>query len=64
MRQPFGEYGMPEAIRSDNGAPFAARAVAGLSRLSLWWMKLGIVRSASRPDIRSRTGGMSACIAR
>jgi transposase InsO family protein len=38
----FGEYGMPEAIRSDNGAPFAARAVAGVSRLSLWWMKLGI----------------------
>ena len=38
----FGEYGMPEAIRSDNGAPFAARAVNGVSRLSLWWMKLGI----------------------
>jgi transposase InsO family protein len=38
----FGEYGMPEAIRSDNGAPFAARAVKGVSRLSLWWMKLGI----------------------
>ena len=38
----FGEYGMPGAIRSDNGAPFAARAVNGISRLSLWWMKLGI----------------------
>jgi transposase InsO family protein len=38
----FGEHGLPEAIRSDNGAPFASRAVAGLSRLSLWWMKLGI----------------------
>lgn len=38
----FGEFGMPEAIRSDNGAPFAARAVNGVSRLSLWWMKLGI----------------------
>jgi transposase InsO family protein len=38
----FGEYGMPEAIRSDNGAPFAARTPGGLSRLSLWWMKLGI----------------------
>jgi putative transposase len=34
---------MPEAIRTDNGAPFASRAVAGLSRLSVWWMKLGIV---------------------
>lgn len=39
----FREYGMPEAIRTDNGAPFASRAVAGLSRLSVWWMKLGIV---------------------
>lgn len=38
----FGQYGMPQAIRSDNGAPFAARAVNGVSRLSLWWMKLGI----------------------
>ncbi len=38
----FGEYGMPEVIRSDNGTPFAARAVNGVSRLSLWWMKLGI----------------------
>ncbi len=38
----FREYGMPEAIRSDNGAPFASRALCGLSRLSIWWMKLGI----------------------
>jgi putative transposase len=39
----FREYGMPEAIRTDNGAPFASSAVAGLSRLAVWWMKLGIV---------------------
>ena len=39
----FREYGMPVAIRTDNGAPFASRAVAGLSRLAVWWMKLGIV---------------------
>lgn len=38
----FRQYGLPEAIRSDNGAPFASRAVAGLSRLSVGWMKLGI----------------------
>jgi putative transposase len=38
----FREYGMPQAIRTDNGAPFASRAVAGLSRLALWWIKLGI----------------------
>jgi transposase InsO family protein len=39
----FREYGMPAAIRTDNGAPFASRALAGLSRLAVWWMKLGIV---------------------
>jgi len=39
----FREFGMPQAIRSDNGAPFASRAIAGLSRLAVWWMKLGIV---------------------
>jgi transposase InsO family protein len=39
----FREYGMPRAIRTDNGAPFASSAVGGLSRLSVWWMKLGIV---------------------
>jgi transposase InsO family protein len=38
----FREYGMPWVIRTDNGAPFASRAIAGLSRLSVWLMKLGI----------------------
>jgi len=39
----FIEYGMPVAIRSDNGTPFAGRGICGLSRLSLWFIKLGIV---------------------
>src|SRR6266403_5716745 len=39
----FREHGMPWAIRTDNGPPFASRAVLGLSRLAVWWMKLGIV---------------------
>src|SRR6184192_3333805 len=39
----FREYGIPQAIRTDNGAPFATRAFAGLSRLAVWWIKLGIV---------------------
>ena len=39
----FREHGMPWAIRTDNGAPFASSAVGGLSRLAVWWMKLGIV---------------------
>jgi transposase InsO family protein len=39
----FREYGLPQAIRTDNGAPFASTAVGGLSRLAVWWIKLGIV---------------------
>jgi transposase InsO family protein len=39
----FREYGMPAAIRTDNGAPFASSAVGGVSRLAVWWTKLGIV---------------------
>jgi putative transposase len=39
----FREYGMPLRMRSDNGTPFASNAVGGLSRLSIWWIKLGIL---------------------
>jgi len=39
----FREFGMPQAVRSDNGPPFASCAVAGLSRLAIWWIKLGIL---------------------
>ena len=38
----FREYGLPLAIRTDNGAPFASVAAGGLSRLAVWWVKLGI----------------------
>lgn len=39
----FAEYGLPERIRSDNGGPFASTGLARLSRLSVWWMRLGII---------------------
>jgi putative transposase len=52
----FREYGMPEAMRSDNGAPFASRAVAGLSRLAVWWMKLGIVPERIAPGHPEQNG--------
>jgi transposase InsO family protein len=39
----FREYGLPWWIRTDNGPPFASSAVGGLSRLAVWWIKLGIV---------------------
>jgi transposase InsO family protein len=38
----FREVGLPEAIRTDNGPPFASPAPGGLSRLSMWWVRLGI----------------------
>jgi putative transposase len=53
----FRECGLPWAIRTDNGAPFASRAVAGLSRLAVWWMKLGIVPeriAAGHPEQNGR----------
>jgi putative transposase len=46
----FERYGLPEALRSDNGSPFASRsAVHGLSRLSAWWVALGIDLERGRP---------------
>jgi len=42
FRSAFKEYGLPEAIRTDNGAPFASLGLGGLSKLSVWFIKLGI----------------------
>jgi putative transposase len=39
----FVEYGLPDRIRSDNGGPFASTGLGRLSRLSVWWIRLGIV---------------------
>lgn len=39
----FREYGLPWAIRFDNGTPFASRCIGGLSRLMIWWILLGII---------------------
>ncbi len=38
----FAAYGLPAGIRSDNGGPFASTGLRGLSRLSVWWLRLGI----------------------
>lgn len=38
----FRTYGLPRSIRCDNGTPFGSRGAGGLTRLSAWWLKLGI----------------------
>jgi len=52
----FREYGLPWAIRTDNGAPFASRAIAGLSELSVWWIKLGIRPERIKPGQPQQNG--------
>ena len=39
----FREYGLPDAIRNDNGTPFASKCIGGLSRLSIWFIQQGII---------------------
>lgn len=52
----FRHYGLPEAIRSDNGVPFATQAICGLSRLSVWWIKLGIDHQRIDPGQPQQNG--------
>jgi transposase InsO family protein len=53
----FEQNGVPEAIRSDNGAPFASeRGILGLSRLSAWWVALGIDLERGRPGCPQDNG--------
>jgi len=52
----FRQYGLPEAIRTDNGSPFASVGVAGLSRLSVWWVRLGIDLQRIEPGKPQQNG--------
>jgi hypothetical protein len=52
----FREYGLPDAIRSDNGGPFASQGLGGLSRLSVWWVKLGIRLERIQPGRPDQNG--------
>ena len=45
----FRRYGLPAALRVDNGSPFGNRGPRGLSRLSVWWLRLGIAVEFTRP---------------
>ena len=50
FEQLFERYGLPQAIRSDNGCPFSSvQGLLGLSRLSAWWVALGIDLERGRP---------------
>jgi transposase InsO family protein len=42
MEHVFRELGLPKRIRTDNGEPFASHGISGLTRLNVWWMRLGI----------------------
>jgi len=52
----FKEYGLPLAIRTDNGPPFASVGLAGLSPLSVWWIKLGISPERIAPGHPEQNG--------
>jgi putative transposase len=56
FRALFRAVGLPEAIRSDNGAPFASIGIHGLSALNVWWMQLGIVHQRIRPASPQENG--------
>jgi transposase InsO family protein len=52
----FREVGLPRAIRTDNGVPFATSAIHGLSHLNVWWMRLGIVHQRIHPGQPQENG--------
>ena len=52
----FKKYGLPEVILSDNGTPFASTGIRGLSRLSVWWIRLGIRHVRTEPSSPEQNG--------
>jgi putative transposase len=52
----FREFGLPRAIRTDNGVPFATQAIHGLSYLNVWWMRLGIQHQRIHPGRPQQNG--------
>jgi putative transposase len=56
LERAFREFGLPKKIRSDNGPPFASKALGGLSRLSVWWIQLGILPERIEPGKPQQNG--------
>jgi transposase InsO family protein len=52
----FRECGLPDAIRSDNGVPFASTGIHGLCELNVWWMKLAIAHQRITPASPQENG--------
>jgi hypothetical protein len=52
----FREYGLPDRMRTDNGAPFGSNGESGLTGLSVWWIKLGIVPERIEPGKPQQNG--------
>jgi len=52
----FKEYGLPQRIRTDNGAPFATVSLARLSTLSAWWVRLGVLPEFIEPGKPQQNG--------
>jgi putative transposase len=52
----FKEFGLPQRIRTDNGAPFATVSLARLSTLSTWWVRLGILPELIEPGKPQQNG--------
>ena len=56
FKRVFMEYGLPIAIRTDNGPPFASVGAGGLTSLSAWWVKLGIMPERIEPGHPEQNG--------
>jgi len=52
----FREHGLPRAIRTDNGVPFATVGIHGLSQLNVWWLSLGIQHQRILPGHPQQNG--------
>ena len=52
----FEQFGLPKAIRTDNGIPFSSSSILGFSKLSVWWMRLGIEVERIHPGCPQENG--------
>jgi hypothetical protein len=56
FEQAFRRYGLPVALRTDNGSPFASTALGGLTHLAVWLLKLGITLERIKPGRPDQNG--------